>query len=342
VGAQCRAADGRAVLRRRGTRRVRLVEVPVVQRAPVLAACLEAGRRRSGDSAAREQARWYFGLEDPPTQERLAGPAPRYPAFCVTGTGNEHGDTPVREIASGVLCVGPWGRTQTNVHLVRGATGWLLVAAAGPATPTGSRPRQRRHSRVRRGRPVLVSGSSASRRDADRPRRPRRHSRGRRADDRWVVLPVMRAMGRRRREALLARNTLGDAATAQRPGEPILGLPGWEVIATPGHTPGHVSLLRPGDRVLRAGDVLVNLRLNSARGLLRQQPGLSGPPRYATWSPSQAVASIHKLAALSPTLPGPGHGHPLTGPDTPRLVRAFAATLDTRAPSLDNDTGGAS
>ena len=31
----------------------------------------------------------------------------------------------MREIAPGVVCVGPWGRTQTNVYLVRGATGWL-------------------------------------------------------------------------------------------------------------------------------------------------------------------------------------------------------------------------
>ncbi len=79
-----RAAGGEAVLRRRGTRRVRLDELPVDRRPPVLAAYLEAGRRRSGEPAAREQAKWYFGLEEPPTQERLAELAPRYPVFRVT------------------------------------------------------------------------------------------------------------------------------------------------------------------------------------------------------------------------------------------------------------------
>lgn len=78
-----RAAGGDAVLRRRSTRRVRLEEVPVEERAPVLAAYLAAGKRRSGESAAREQAKWYFGLHEPPTVERLAVLAPRYPVFRV-------------------------------------------------------------------------------------------------------------------------------------------------------------------------------------------------------------------------------------------------------------------
>lgn len=354
-----RAAGGRAVLRRRRTRRVRLVEVPVEQRAPVLAAYLDAGRRRSGDRAAREQARWYFGLEEAPTPERLADLSPRYPVFRVTDTGPEDGDTPMREIAPGVVCIGPWGRTQTNAYLLRGASGWLLVdagwagdadrieaaarqALAGEAWPqaillTHVHPDHSGAAHELAGRwscPVhlppdempIARGDFDAMREVAGPM------------DRWVVLPAMRAMGRRRREALSTRNTLGDAARPLPPGEPMSGLPGWEVVATPGHTPGHVSLFRPADRVLIAGDALVNLRLNTVRGLLRQQPGLSGPPWYTTWSPSRAVASIQKLADLSPAVLGPGHGPPLTGPDTPRLIRAFAATLDTKAPSTDTDT----
>jgi deazaflavin-dependent oxidoreductase (nitroreductase family) len=123
-----RAAAGEAVLRRRGTRRVRLEEVPVAQRAPVLAAYLEGGRRRSGEPAARQQARWYFGLQEAPTPERLAELAPRYPVFRVTDTRPPaHDGVAVQEIASGVVCIGPWGRTQTNVYLVRGPAGVVLV-----------------------------------------------------------------------------------------------------------------------------------------------------------------------------------------------------------------------
>jgi glyoxylase-like metal-dependent hydrolase (beta-lactamase superfamily II) len=156
--------------------------------------------------------------------------------------------------------------------------------------------------------------------------------------DHWVVLPAMRVIGRRRREGLLARNTLGGAAHALRPGEPAPGLPGWEVVATPGHTPGHTSIFRPADGVLIAGDALVNLRLNSVHGLLRQQSGLSGPPWYTTWNPAAALTSIQNLAALGPTVLGPGHGRALTGPNTLNLVRGLAAALRTRPPSQDTES----
>jgi deazaflavin-dependent oxidoreductase (nitroreductase family) len=357
-----RAAGGEAVLRRRGARRVRLVEVPAEQRGPVLAAYLEAGRRRSGEPAAREQARWSFGLEGPPTQQSLAELAPRYPVFRVTDIRHEDGDTPVREIAPGVVCIGPWGRTQTNVYLVRETPGWVLVDTgwAGDADRIESATRQVLHGASWPQAILLTHAhpdhSGAARELADRWSCPvflhpdelpiadgdfdtMREVAG--PMDRWVVLPAMRMIGRRRREALLARNTLGDAARPLWAGEPVPGLPGWEVVATPGHTPGHVSLLRTADRILIAGDALVNLRLNSVSGLLQQRPGLSGPPWYSTWNRGRAVSSIQQLAALSPRALGPGHGRPLTGPDTLHRVQAFAATLDTRAPGIhaDSQTG---
>ena len=36
---------------------------------------------------------------------------------------------PVREIAAGVFCLGPKGRTQTNVYLVHSADSWVLIDA---------------------------------------------------------------------------------------------------------------------------------------------------------------------------------------------------------------------
>lgn len=358
-----RAAGGEATLRRRGTRWVRLEEVPVAQRAPVLAAYLEAGRRRGGEAAAREQAKWYFGLEEPATPEELAELAPRHPVFRVTDTGSAAYDgVTAREIAPDVVCIGPWGRTQTNVYLIRGATGWVLIDAgwAGDADRIEAAMRQVLGADQRPEAIVLThahpdhsgaAGELARRwscpvflHPEELPIASGDYGAMRKAAgplDHWVVLPAMRVIGRRRREALLARNTLGEAARALRPGEPVPGLPGWEVVATPGHTPGHTSIFRPADRVLIAGDALVNLRLNSVHGLLRQQPGLSGPPWYTTWNPAAALTSIQSLAALGPTVLGPGHGRALTGPNTLNLVRALAAALGTRPPSQDTESGEA-
>jgi glyoxylase-like metal-dependent hydrolase (beta-lactamase superfamily II) len=142
--------------------------------------------------------------------------------------------------------------------------------------------------------------------------------------DRWVVLPLMRAMGRRRRVAVLARPSLSEVARTFEPGAGVPGLPGWECIPTPGHTPGHVSYFRPRDRVLIAGDALVTLRLNSWSGLLLGRPGLSGPPWYTTWSLRAAREPVDPLARLEPTVLAGGHGKPMTGTETAAALSAFA------------------
>ena len=78
-----RAADGRAVLHRRGARAVRLRELPPASRAPVLAAYQAAGAARSGEAAARLQARYNFGLGPAPTLAEFERIAHRYPVFRV-------------------------------------------------------------------------------------------------------------------------------------------------------------------------------------------------------------------------------------------------------------------
>jgi glyoxylase-like metal-dependent hydrolase (beta-lactamase superfamily II) len=108
-------------------------------------------------------------------------------------------------------------------------------------------------------------------------------------------------------------------------------LPDWECIATPGHTPGHVSFFRPSDRVLITGDAVVTLKLNSVAGLLLQRPGLSGPPRYTSWSWGRAKESVAALAALEPNVLATGHGEPMTGVETAAAVRAFAAHFSGRS-----------
>jgi hypothetical protein len=82
-----RAADGRAVLRRRGRHQARLVELPLEQRPAVLAAYLRRGAERAGTTAATTQARAYFRRPPQPDLEELAAIAKYYPVFRVTYLG---------------------------------------------------------------------------------------------------------------------------------------------------------------------------------------------------------------------------------------------------------------
>jgi len=251
----------------------------------------------------------------------------------------------VREIAPGVYCLGPKGRTQTNVYFVGSGSSWALIDAGwakdGPAIKaaveavfgTDARPvaillthahPDHAGSALELARiwgcPVYVhpaelpvaEGDFAAIRSAAGPL------------DIWLILPMMRAMGRRRRDAMLARASLKGVARAFDPETAVPGLPGWECIQTPGHTPGHVSFFRPSDRVLITGDALVTLRLNSGSGLFLGRPGLSMPPWYTTWSWRAARESVERLAQLEPTVLAGGHGKPMTGTGTAAAVSAFA------------------
>lgn len=250
-----------------------------------------------------------------------------------------------REIAPDVYCLGPRGRTQTNIYFVRSGSSWVMIdagwasdelrirRAATALFGADSRPTaillthcHPDHSGAalalaRRWQcpvymtpdelPIALGDFAAMRRCAG-------------PIDRWVVLPVMTLIGRRRRESLLARSSLGDAARTFDPSVGVPALPGWQCIPTPGHTPGHVSYFRTADRVLISGDALMTLAVNSLAGLLLQRPGLSGPPWYTTWNRQVAKGSVDLLARLEPRVLASGHGIPLTGSDTPEVLSAFA------------------
>src|SRR5215207_5553731 len=62
-----RAAGGQAVIRRRGARRVRLVELSAEERPQVIAEYLHRGVERSGSKAAAKQSRYYFGMNPDPS-----------------------------------------------------------------------------------------------------------------------------------------------------------------------------------------------------------------------------------------------------------------------------------
>lgn len=97
-------------------------------------------------------------------------------------------------------------------------------------------------------------------------------------------------------------------------GSTIMGL---EVVTTPGHTPGHISVLDPVAGVLVAGDALVG----AADG-----GGVAGPDAAYTADMDTAIASVRKLARRDFATVLVGHGEPVES-DGSRLVSELAARL---------------
>ena len=106
-------------------------------------------------------------------------------------------------------------------------------------------------------------------------------------------------------------------------------LPDWQLLQTPGHTPGHVSFFRVKDRTLLVGDAFCTTKPESFfEAALAQQTELHGPPAYFTSNWDQARASVQKLAALEPWVVAPGHGKPLSGDTVSDGLRKLAADFD--------------
>jgi glyoxylase-like metal-dependent hydrolase (beta-lactamase superfamily II) len=78
-----------------------------------------------------------------------------------------------------------------------------------------------------------------------------------------------------------------------------------EVIAAPGHTPGHVAFLDTRDRTLLCGDAFTTI------GGVRTtaKPTFPFPlASMSTWSRQTELATARALRALNPTRLAPGHG----------------------------------
>jgi glyoxylase-like metal-dependent hydrolase (beta-lactamase superfamily II) len=89
-----------------------------------------------------------------------------------------------------------------------------------------------------------------------------------------------------------------------------------EVVASPGHTPGHVALLDTRDRTLICGDAYSTLAgvATSAKGTWRFPL-----PAFAAWDKPTALESAKALRALDPARLAPGHG---------KIVESPAAAMD--------------
>ena len=112
----------------------------------------------------------------------------------------------------------------------------------------------------------------------------------------------------------------GAKTTPTRTFEPGDMIGSLEVVASPGHTPGHVSFLDRRDGTLLAGDAYSTLG------------GMATPakanPRFplvyfATWHRPTALASARALRALDPERLAPGHGRIVDAPG-PAMDKAIA------------------
>lgn len=124
---------------------------------------------------------------------------------------------------------------------------------------------------------------------------------------------------------------LGDAVMALPADGAVPGLPEWRWIATPGHSPGHVSFFRDRDGTLIAGDAFVTVKQESMMAVLAQRPEVHGPPAYYTADWAAARESVQRLAALDPDVAATGHGVPLRGERLKREVRRLADEFDRLA-----------
>ena len=94
-----------------------------------------------------------------------------------------------------------------------------------------------------------------------------------------------------------------------------------EVVASPGHTPGHVAFLDVRERSLIAGDAFQTRGGMAVTGVLRP---LFPFPALATWNKQAALASAVALRALEPSLLAVGHGDALSKPSA-AMDRAIEA-----------------
>jgi len=99
-----------------------------------------------------------------------------------------------------------------------------------------------------------------------------------------------------------------------------------EVIATPGHTPGHLAFLDTRDRSVIVGDAFQTLGGVAVSGTFKWRFPL---PALATWHKGLALESARKLLALQPSLLTVGHGRMLRDPQAAmeRAVRVMERSL---------------
>ncbi|MGE7880242.1 MBL fold metallo-hydrolase [Peribacillus muralis] len=85
-----------------------------------------------------------------------------------------------------------------------------------------------------------------------------------------------------------------------------------EVILSPGHTPGSISLIDTRNHSLIAGDAMVTRGGTAVSGTFKP---LFPFPAFATWNKRMALESVKKLLSFKPSLLAVGHGRMLEQPE---------------------------
>jgi glyoxylase-like metal-dependent hydrolase (beta-lactamase superfamily II) len=93
------------------------------------------------------------------------------------------------------------------------------------------------------------------------------------------------------------------------------------VLATPGHTPGHLAFLDTRDGTLYAGDAFTTTRGVATSAVVPWRYPMAG---LATWDRSLDLESARRLCDLGPVRLASGHGPVIAAPG-PAMTRAIAA-----------------
>jgi glyoxylase-like metal-dependent hydrolase (beta-lactamase superfamily II) len=104
---------------------------------------------------------------------------------------------------------------------------------------------------------------------------------------------------------VLFRTSSFEVDRAVEEGAAVEALGGLEVVHTPGHTPGAMSLYQRERRILFCGDALFNADPMTGR------PGLDFPIRLISVDNALARESVRKLAELPIEVLCCGHGEPI-------------------------------
>ncbi len=117
-----------------------------------------------------------------------------------------------------------------------------------------------------------------------------------------------------------------------QPGDMVGSL---RVVASPGHTPGHIAFLDTRDGTLIGGDALFTFTGIGVAGMFRMRFPFSS---MATWDKATSLRSARALAEIQPTRLAVGHGPVLEAP-----VAAMKQAIDAAARRFAKaDVGAAS
>ena len=226
----------------------------------------------------------------------------------------------MREIAGGVAVV---PTLISNAYLVGDAASWVLVDACTPGNESRiQRAAERRFGRGSRPCAILLTHGHFDHAGSAGP-----------LADAWGVpiyahsleLPYLTGQShyppfdlsssgfftRIARFFPISTVNLGTRVSTMEARQAVPGLRDWEVIETPGHTPGHVAFFRRRDGALLAGDAVTTMNLDSFFDTVARRKQVCRPPVPATSNWKDARRSVTLLASLRPSLIAAGHGAPM-------------------------------